>query len=149
MAYKRNINSALLADMAILAGIGFIAYRLLKDSPRNEALKFCDQPRTDLSYDIGYYSVIADQIQAAIWYYFDGIVEDDDAIASGLMTAQTDDDVWELICAYGVRGQEGYATGIILPDFSLPESVQQYLDAGLKKDVNKDYADKGIVYRWL
>lgn len=132
----------------IIGTLGFFALRSLRYASHT-SLKGCNKKREDLTYAKNFYGEVADVIQAAVWYYFDGMAEDDPVIGDALQMMNTDDDVKELICVYGIRGQEGYLTGHILPKYNLVATVAQYLDDYEKKDVNKVYQQKGITFRWL
>lgn len=96
-----------------------------------------------LSFPRNNYKAFADEIEQAIWGGFD-LTEDDEAVAQVLSMMNTNDDVQELINAYGTRGE-----GILIQKYyNLVQTVQMYLDDDLKEAVNNIYQTKGIQYRW-
>lgn len=132
-------------------GVGILGYGIYKalTAKHDSSLKGCAKPRNNLTLPLDVYGSLADQMQAAIWYYFDGFAEDDEAMRDILLQLNTDDDVKELICVYGVRGQHGYLSGHLFPQYNLVNSVQNYLDSDYKEYVNKTYAARGINYKFL
>lgn len=101
----------------------------------------------NLSYQRHTYKAFADAIEAAVWGTgaFPAMTEDDAAIGQILMQMQNIDDVYALMDAYGVRG-----VGIVLQDRgNLVETIQRYLDADVKRDVNTAYQQRGINFAWL
>lgn len=98
----------------------------------------------NMSYKLWQYDGWADEIEAAIWQTFFDLTEDDSRISEVLMYMKTDDDVAQLICAYGVRG-----AGIIVQDYyNLTQSISGYLDPDYIEVVNEYYESVGITYRW-
>lgn len=98
---------------------------------------------TKLTYSPEQYKVFADQIESAVWSGFD-LTEDDEAFAQVLSQMNTNDDVKQLINAYGVRGE-----GVVIQKYyNLVQTVEMYLDDDLKEVVNNVYQSKGITFRW-
>jgi len=122
------------------------AYTWLKSGKsENTTLDFCARvKKQNLTYDIAYYNVLADAIDAAVWLYMDGLFEDDEAIEAALLMCQNDDDVLQLICSYGIRGPL-----IIGLDRDLIGTVQSFLDDSNKAAVNDEYVKRGITFLWL
>jgi hypothetical protein len=125
----------------------YLIYRALT-APRLSSLEGCNRNR-DLSFPDDVYNVFADQIQSAIWYYMDGFAEDEKAVVQVMIQMETDDDVKEIICVYGIRGQAGYLSDAIYPDLGLVETLTKYLGSGHKETINEVYESRGISYRIL
>lgn len=96
-----------------------------------------------LTYDPGYYSVLADEIEAAFFGTPFQLWERDDDAAFVLSQLWTDDDVSKLIQVYGVRGATLLTSG-----YTLPAAVVAFLDEDYKEQINELYQGRGMVYRF-
>jgi len=99
--------------------------------------------QANLTMPIDQYTIIADEIEAAVWGFVNWS-EDDEAFGLALAKMNSDDDVKQLIKAYGVRGM-GFFTSQYL---NLPQTVVEYLDDDVKARVNYNYSGKNMLFRW-
>jgi len=102
--------------------------------------------KKNLSYAPGAYEIWADEIETSIFGSY-GIVlpwEDDEKIGEILKYMNTLDDVYQLIESYGRR-----YVGIFIQDGgNLAQTISSYLDEDIVSEVNQDYEQKNISFRW-
>ena len=111
---------------------------------RDTVNDYCRKKRKNLTYaaDKRVYAILADAIQAAVWYYVDGFFEDDTAIYDAMAMLYTNDDYIELSCVYGTRSNKGNI--LPLQPYTLTETIVQYLDTWLKDKLNDLYTSRGM-----
>jgi len=159
MSKKNAIDSKFLIRTGLIVGGGIAAYFLLKKLFGNDTGVGGDESTSPEAIDCqelwdqyGYYTrdknayfVDADSIQAAI--VGSGLIvsptEDDTLIGEILKRANNGWDVAALICAFGER-----KPSLLTPAQPLPTWITAYLDNDIREQVNQDYANKGITFRW-
>lgn len=126
----------------------WLSYKLIfkKDQSGGTSDQDININTSQLSYDPYAYKIYADGIEAAIWGT--GPIanwwEDDTAIGEILLKMNNLDDVKALVSAYGRR-----YVGIFLNDGgNLAQMIAEYLDDSVKKQVNDQYAARGINFIW-
>ena len=127
-----------------------VLYFLVKNINSGTRLSdYCGE-KLDPTFKPELFSLMADQMEAAIWNDQWGIgTEDDGTMEAILSSLNNDDDVLALVCAYGERGPETFIDSIFWGKYDLVESITMYLDDSNKDDVNEVYEQKGIGYRWV
>lgn len=96
-----------------------------------------------LTYDPGYYSVLADEIEAAFFGTPLQLFERDQDAAFVLSQMWNDDDLSKLIQVFGIRGETLLTSG-----YTLPAAIGAFLDQNYKDVVNEIYKGRGMVYRF-
>jgi hypothetical protein len=134
--------------LALLVGTPLIAWYLYgRFFSRDRSGGSSDQDVTvtssGLTYDPGYYSVLADEIEAAFFGTPFQLWERDQDAAFVLSQLWSDDDVSKLIQVYGIRGATFLTSG-----YTLPAAVVSFLDADYKETINELYQGRGITYQW-
>jgi len=102
--------------------------------------------KKNLSYALGAYEIWADEIETSIFGSY-GITlpwEDDEKIGEILKYMNTLDDVYQLINAYGRR----YVGVFIQDGGNLAQTISSYLDEDIVSEVNQNYEQKNISFRW-
>lgn len=153
---KNSIDSKFWIKTGLVIAGGYLLYNLFKkftggDTQSSPDAIDCnaiwDNPKysRQLSYDKNSYFVRAESIWAnnfgtSAWW--PQLWEYDVAVGNTLKEMKNDMDVAALICAYGEKDCDIFAT------CTLPEVIAQFLDEDIKAEVNQDYRNKGITFTW-
>jgi len=99
---------------------------------------------SNLTFPKNQYSLFADNLFSAM----DGMGTDEESIYGVFRQMQTDDDVSQLIVAYGIRTVTDPRPWYSNKDLSLAQSIKDELDETEVKKINVILAGKGIKYRF-
>lgn len=95
-----------------------------------------------LTYKFNDYELFADTIETAAWG--NAFVEDDKLMFDTMAQMKTNDDLYQLVKTYGVRGRGV----VIVEEYNLIQTIERMLDNDYKNDLNKLYASRGINYQF-
>lgn len=133
------MNSDDVKNIALI-GVGILAVRELSALVSNPQLDSVDEIEVNseqLTYDLLFYDQQADIIFYALWEYW--IFEDEELVIEAMQMMQNNEDVKQLIKAYGVRCWGPFCTKV-----NLPTSIALYLSPDQINEINSDYTEKGI-----
>lgn len=95
-----------------------------------------------LSYKYSDYELMADTIETAAWG--NAFVEDDKLMFDTMAQMKTNDDLYQLVKTYGIRGRGV----VIVEEYNLIQTIERMLDNDYKNDLNNIYAQRGINYKF-
>jgi hypothetical protein len=95
-----------------------------------------------LTYKPNDYELFADTIETAAWS--SAFTEDDQLMFETMVKMMNNDDLYQLVKVYGIRGRGV----VIVEEYNLIQTLERMLDNDYKEQLNEIYAQRGINYRF-